>query len=471
MPAETAVKQDDFQRAVDLHNRGETLEAKKIYEAIIALNPNHFDALQLLGLAHRQLGQHDRAVELLAKAISINGDFAFVHKNLGNALERLDRLDAAVASYDRAIALKHDFAEAHCDRADALKRLDRFDDAIAGYGRAIALKPDFAEAYDKLAVLLNERKRHVEALANFEKAIRLKPDFWQARMNREAAIEDFAQWNLLFRHRALFRATPRLHPPVSYNEHVLHRIIYDRDPRLRIVCDKLAVRELIEQRVGAEFVVPVLGVWERAADIEWNILPDKFVIKPSHGSGPFTVVDRSTGFDQEKLTAAAEGWLGFDNFEQDLEWGYRGIPRRILAEPFLQGAGGTPVLEVQVHVVSGKAKLIYVLIGTKFTAERIGYWYDLTGRQILNLRSKPTPSFALSAEDRQKVTKIAEAMVHDFSWMRVDFYLTDNGIRIGELTAYPHGGKFKWPSLELDEKMGQIWSPDCDLSGIPEQID
>ena len=76
---------------------------------------------------------------------------------------------------------------------------------------------------------------------------------------------------------------------------ILHRIIYDRDPKLRIVCDKVAVRRLIEERVGVEYVVPLLGVWQRASEIPGIRLPQKFVLKPSHSSGPFAIVDQSVG--------------------------------------------------------------------------------------------------------------------------------------------------------------------------------
>src|SRR5205814_7670003 len=122
-----------------------------------------------------------------------------------------------------------------------------------------------------------------------------------------------------------FGVFPRLNPPVSFNERILHRNIYDRDPRLRIVNDELAVRGLIEERVGKEYVVPLLGVWECPREIAWHMLPKKFVLKPSHSSGPFAIVDRSVGVNMEKLTAEAEEWVGYDYFERLFQWGYRGI--------------------------------------------------------------------------------------------------------------------------------------------------
>ena len=112
---------------------------------------------------------------------------------------------------------------------------------------------------------------------------------------------------LRIRYRECFGVFPRLNPPVSFTEHITHRIIFDRDPRLPIVCDKLAVRGLIEERVGKEYVVPLLGVWERPTEIAWHTLPKKFVLKPNHASGFVAIVDRSVGLvNIEVLTAAAE---------------------------------------------------------------------------------------------------------------------------------------------------------------------
>ena len=456
------------QSAIALHNEGKVAAAKEIYEQVATLYPNHFTTLHLLGLAFYQLGQFDRAVDLFLRAIAVNEKVPSVHKNLGNAFDYLNRLDEAVASYDRAIALDPAFAAAYNDRGNALTKLHRFDDAIASYSKAITLKHDYPEAYNNLGVALNDAKRHVEALANFEHAIRLKPDFSAARRNQETALADILQWNLVFRYKSMFGVMPRLNPPVGYNERILHRIIYDRDPKLRIACDKVAVRRFIEERVGAEFVVPLLGAWEHASEIDWDKLPEKFVLKPSHSSGPFTIVDRSIEMNKEKLTAEAEEWISYDYFYKALEWAYRGIPRRILAEPFLCSSDGSPAPEAQVYVFYGKAALINVLEGTKCTPERKTCWLDATGRRVAIKKMGNTSPLELSYSDRKKLVEVAERVSHDFNSLRVDFFITGTGLKIGELTPYTLGGTAKWDPPELDDIVGKLWKPDFDLSTIPD---
>jgi Flp pilus assembly protein TadD len=455
-------------QAASLQKDGKLLEAKEIYQRAITLNPNHFGALQLLGLTCSQLGQLDQAVDSFLKAIATNGQSAFAHRHLGNALEKLGRLDSALASYDRAITIQPGYAAAYNDRGNALKKINQLDNAIASYHKAIALKSDYVEAYNNLGVALNEVKRHAEALENFEKAIRLRPEFETAHRNYAVALADLAQWRLLFRYRQTFGVFPRLHPPVSFNERILHRIIYDRDPRLRIVSDKLAVRGFIEERVGKEYVVPLLGVWERPREITWQILPEKFVLKPNHAAGLFAIVDRSVGLDIEKLTAQAEEWLSYDFFDRSLEWGYRGLPRRILAEPFLNSPDDAAAPEAQVYTFSGRAALINIVLGAKYTPQRRSCWFDVTGRQVAVKRRLPCGEFQLSNRDRQKMIEVAEQVSQGFSSLRVDFFMMLSGLKIGELTAYTYSGINPWDPPELDEKLGQLWNPQFDLSIIPD---
>jgi tetratricopeptide (TPR) repeat protein len=360
-------------------------------------------------------------------------------------LQNAKHPDSAVASCDRAIPLEPPYATAFMQRGNAFKRLNRLDDAIVNYRKAISLKDDYAEAYNNLGVALRELRRHVEACADFE-------------------IADLLQLT----YKARFGVWPRLNPPISFNEHILHRIIYDRDPKLLVVCDKLAVRRLIGERVGEEYVVPLLGVWERPREINWHTLPQKFVLKPNHSSGLVAIVDQSVGVDKEHLSATAEQWLSHDYFDRSLEWGYRGIPRRVLAEPFLSSSyGGAP--DAQVHVFSGKAALISVVVGVKRSSGRRACWFDVTGRRIaVKYATISDFEFQLSDRDRQEMVEIAERVSQDFSYLRVDFFMAGNGLKIGELTPYCRSGFARWDPPELDEKLGQLWDPNCDLTIIPE---
>jgi tetratricopeptide (TPR) repeat protein len=139
-------------QALTLHQQGRFKETKAIYEKVLAIQTDHFDALQLLGTLSAQTKEFTKAVDLLTKALKINPNHAACYSNRGNALKELKRLDEALASYDKAINIKPDYAEAYYNRGNALKELKRLDEALASYDKAISIKPDYAEAYWNLSL-------------------------------------------------------------------------------------------------------------------------------------------------------------------------------------------------------------------------------------------------------------------------------------------------------------------------------
>jgi hypothetical protein len=282
------------------------------------------------------------------------------------------------------------------------------------------------------------------------------------------ALADVSQWRLVFRHKVMFGTWPRLSPPISFNEHILHRIMYDRDPRLKVICDKIALRQFVQDMVGSKYNVPLLGVYEHPKEIDWQTLPEKFVLKPSHASGAFRIVDQSLGVNKDDLSKLAEQWLIHDYFDVSLEWGYRGLPRRLLVEPFLQSSSGTQALEIEIFTFAGRAALINVINGMKFTRDRRHAWFDVTGRRIQVDMGYPTANLTIQSDIVRSAVDLAEFVSADFSSLRVDLYLTSDGLKIGELTPYTNGGATKWNPRTLDELLGMLWKPDFDLSIIPD---
>ena len=167
-----------------LHQRGQVAAAWGLYQQVIAAAPRHFNALHLAGIIAAQARQHDQAIDLIGRALTVEPGNAAAHYNLGNVLKDIDRHQDAIASYDRAIALDPANADPYNNRGSALLSLKRYDDAVAGFDQAIALKPDYAEAHYNRGNALRGAKDFEAALAGFDKAIALKPDYAEAYNNR-----------------------------------------------------------------------------------------------------------------------------------------------------------------------------------------------------------------------------------------------------------------------------------------------
>jgi hypothetical protein len=267
---------------------------------------------------------------------------------------------------------------------------------------------------------------------------------------------------LLRRYASIFGHRPRLDPPVGYNEHITHRLLHDRDPRFKIICDKIAVKKLVADRVGPKYTVPLLGAWRRAEQIPWDLLPESFVLKPNQTSGPFVLVESRGTLDLRVLTAEVRSWLRRNSYVLDAEWGYAGIPRSIMAEPLLRGPGGNQALEIYVDTFQGRAAVVRLLTGRKFTHERRDAWFDVNGRQLaLKLKDVESLSMKVDCGLRREVVAIAEAVSAGMSSLRIDFLVTAEGPRVVELTAYPCAGRALWEKPEMDEMMGRFFdSPD-----------
>jgi len=272
------------------------------------------------------------------------------------------------------------------------------------------------------------------------------------------------------RYKAAMGEAPRLTPPVTYSEHLLHRIIYDRDPRLKIVSDKLAVRTLIRDRVGESFLVPLLGSWEDPDDIPWATLPERFVLKPNHGSGMVAIVSDATRLQRAEIEAEMRRWLRLDYFDVACEWGYRKLPRRLMAEPLLLGPDGHPPTEAQVMTFHGRPVMIRILTGKKGRDTRHGNWFDIDGNELsLQSRNIPVGTYSLARSMAHALAEIAGRAASGFDHLRVDFYLTDQGLKIGELTAYHASAIVEWNEPRFNELLGRCWSDPAEAAASRSQ--
>jgi len=174
--------------ALALHKAGRLAEAGRIYRAVLAQVPAHFDAMHLLGTALAQAGQRAEAESYLRAAVAIAPAHAAARNNLGNLLKDLGKLEEALAHYDRAIALLPEDSSAHSNRGNVLREMGRREEALAAYAQAIALRPDSADAHYNHGVVLTELNRPEEALASYDRAIALSPGKSEAHYNRGTVL-------------------------------------------------------------------------------------------------------------------------------------------------------------------------------------------------------------------------------------------------------------------------------------------
>jgi protein O-GlcNAc transferase len=169
--------------AVDHHQAGRLNEAEALYRQILQVEPQHADALCLLGRIEHQNGRQEQAVELFNQAIAISGAEPMFHNNLGQALRDQGKLDEAAAAYREALRLKPDYSQALCNLAIVMQGQGDLVQAESLFREAVRLSPDLAAPYNNLGTLLRHQDRWSEAKTCYQTAIRLQPDLAVAYNN------------------------------------------------------------------------------------------------------------------------------------------------------------------------------------------------------------------------------------------------------------------------------------------------
>jgi protein O-GlcNAc transferase len=205
-----------FQIAVQRHQAGRLAEAEALYRQILAVQPNHADALMSLGIIALQAGRHELAVERIREAIVLDPRNPAAHSNLGVACRAMGRLGEAVAAFRQAIQLKPDYAEAHNNLGDALLQQCHPVEAVDVCRRSIELKPDYVEAHFNLGNALAAQGRLDEASAAYRRAVELRPGYLEAHNNLGAVLKDLGRFDEAI---AVFGRAFRLQPdyPEGHN--------------------------------------------------------------------------------------------------------------------------------------------------------------------------------------------------------------------------------------------------------------
>ncbi len=249
----------------------------------------------------------------------------------------------------------------------------------------------------------------------------------------------------LWRHGRL----PRLAAPGLFTERIQHRKLHDRDPRLPLLADKLAVKAFVADRLGADWVVPTL--WHGQALPSLPVWPLPIVVKSRHGCRHVRFVHDDDAITWQRVRSAARKWMRADYGVFLNEWLYRHIPRGLLIEPFI-GTGRTSPIDYKVFVFGGRAEYVQVHLDRGTRHRWIVMDRSWHRRSVPNGDPDPLPPRALPA-----MIEAAECLASGFDFVRVDLYATPRGPRFGEMTFYPGSGLDRFAPPSLDTAMGASW--------------
>ena len=248
-----------------------------------------------------------------------------------------------------------------------------------------------------------------------------------------------------------------LENPTTFNEKIQWIKLHGEDPLLTKLADKYEVRSWVAERIGQEYLVPLLGVWDSADDINFTQLPNRFVLKANHGCGWNVIVKDKSKINEADVRRRLNRWLKTCfSFVGSFEMQYRGIEPRIIAEEYMENGGGD-IYDYKFWCFKGKCHYVQFLSERQKHLKMVFFDRDWNVMPFVydhprNENPPPRP------DNLDEMLRLAETLATGFEYVRVDFYrLNDGTIKFGEMTFTSANGQCKWDPPEWNLKIGQMF--------------
>lgn len=246
--------------------------------------------------------------------------------------------------------------------------------------------------------------------------------------------------------------------PQTFNEKLQWLKLNERKPEYTMMVDKYEVRKYIAQKLGEEYLIPLLGVWDNVDDIDFDALPNQFVLKCNHNSGlGMCICKDKTKLDIEKVKKELNKGLKQNYYKHGREWPYKDVKRKIIAEQYISDGNETGLTDYKFFCFDGNVHSVMLCIDRNTDPKF--YFFDRDWNLLkLNIRGKNAPDgFTLHKPDRMDdMFEIAAQLSKGMKFLRVDLYCCGDKIYFGELTFFPDSGFDANLLKETDECFGRL---------------
>jgi len=267
-------------------------------------------------------------------------------------------------------------------------------------------------------------------------------------------LPDYAAVNLMY--LRTFRRLPNLRHPRTLNEKVAWRKLYQHNPKFPIFADKIAAKAEIAKLIGAQHIIETLWVGNNPEDIPFDGLKPPYVIKVNHSSGGNVFIRTAQDIKRDEIVASMRQQLGFSHGHMFREWGYSGIPHKVMVERMIEMPGYDVPENYRFFAYHGRVHFIQ-LDGGRF-GEHINYYDREWNLLPVKREYHPTLELVSKPVNLGQMINLAEKIGAQFDFVRVDLYSPPQGILFGEATFYPCAGVgLLFIPKDWDYKFGAPW--------------
>lgn len=251
-----------------------------------------------------------------------------------------------------------------------------------------------------------------------------------------------------------------LHPPKTFNEKIAWLKLNDRKPLYQMLADKYRVRSFIQENLGEEWLIPLLGVWSDEEQVDFETLPEKFVLKCSHGYGGAVICKNKAELNAGEAKSKIRKTLNTEFFGRGKEWAYKDAIPLVIAEKFMDDNGGERPADYKFMCFNGKVKFFCVSRGLgDFSTGSVSFFYPDGSRAPFKREDYPEYEginiLPKSFENMKAAAEKLAAKAHA-PFIRVDFYEVAGHPYFSEFTFYPCGGTIFFEPPEYDLVLGKL---------------
>lgn len=244
--------------------------------------------------------------------------------------------------------------------------------------------------------------------------------------------------------------------PQTFSEKLQWLKLYDRNPLYTTLVDKYAVKKWVGDKIGEQYIIPTLGVWNNFDEIDFDKLPDQFVLKTTHDSGGIVIVKDKKSFDRKKARAKLTQSLKRDYFYHGREWPYKNVPHRIIAEKYMLDKQTQELRDYKFFCFNGTPKMLFVASDRQNPNEETKFdFYDMDFNHLPFTNGHPNSSKQIAKpKSFEKMKELAAVLSQHIPHVRVDFYEINGEVYFGELTLAHWSGMMPFEPTKWDKIIG-----------------
>ena len=244
--------------------------------------------------------------------------------------------------------------------------------------------------------------------------------------------------------------------PKTYNEKLQWLKLYNRRPEYIKMVDKVEAKKYVASIIGEEHIIPTLAVYDRAEDIDFDALPNQFVLKCTHDSGGIVICSDKSKLNRESATKKLKKGLARNYYYQNREWPYKGVKPRIIAEKYMTD-DGNELSDYKFFCFDGEPKFMFIASDRFAKGEETKFdFFDMEFKHLPFTNGHPNATKEIQIpRGFDEMKKLAAKLSKDMPHVRVDFYDVNGHIYFGELTFFHWSGMVPFEPVEWDYKFGE----------------